>query len=169
MATAKKPAAVKKAPAVKAPAAAASVEKPLDTSSPAEGLSANTGAGLLAPGADGEVLGSENQNLPPAIVDGAGSESDGQAEASGAINTGNPAAVQPAGTLPPAGGATDEGEAPECDRVMVTSKVDGFRRGGRAWSCEATTVNLDEFTEEQLEALCNEPMLDVAFIEKGVL
>ena len=168
MATAKKPAVEKKAPAVKAPAAAASVEKPLDTSSPSKGLSADTGAGFPAPGADGGTSESENQNLPPAIVDGAGSESDGQAEASGAINTGNPAAVQPAGTLPPAGGATDE-EAPTVDRIIVTSKVDGFRRGGRAWSCEATTVNLDEFTEEQLEALCNEPMLDVAFIEKGVL
>lgn len=44
--------------------------------------------------------------------------------------------------------------------LLVTAKVDGFRRAGREWH-GSTKVRVSEFTEEQLEQLIKEPKLHV--------
>ncbi|CZT32999.1 hypothetical protein [Rhizobium sp. 9140] len=44
-------------------------------------------------------------------------------------------------------------------RVSVTSKVPGFRRGGRAHPTEKVTYPVEAFTREQLLSVLNEPML----------
>ena len=61
--------------------------------------------------------------------------------------------------------------SPEGDKVqnvatslVVSSKVEGFRRAGRAWSRTAETVSIDGFTSEQVTALLGEPMLDVVVV-----
>ena len=46
-------------------------------------------------------------------------------------------------------------------KLSITSKKDGFRRGGVAHSGEETLYDLDHFTKEQREAIENEPMLIV--------
>lgn len=53
------------------------------------------------------------------------------------------------------------GENDPVTHLMIRSTSDGFRRAGRAWSKEAVTVSVDEFTEEQIEQLLGEPMLVV--------
>lgn len=45
--------------------------------------------------------------------------------------------------------------------LSVTSKKEGFRRGGRAWSGTAETVDPGDFTAAQLKQIQNEPMLIV--------
>ena len=75
-------------------------------------------------------------------------------------------------------GDKEPGEFMAVDAVLVTSalpaaalalticsKVHGFRRAGRAWSTTAEIVSANEFTEEQVEALLAEPMLDVVVAE----
>lgn len=52
------------------------------------------------------------------------------------------------------------------DRLIVASKIEGFRRGGRAWSKASETVSMDLFNEQQLAALIEEPMLDIVFLAK---
>lgn len=49
--------------------------------------------------------------------------------------------------------------------LKVTSSQDGFRRAGRAWSTTPTVIALSEFTEEQLAALKDEPMLSVRLVD----
>jgi len=52
--------------------------------------------------------------------------------------------------------------------LRVTTKVDGFRRGGRAWhgTTELTEAQCKEmFTEEQGKALLAEPMLSVTEVD----
>ncbi|CUW41136.1 conserved protein of unknown function [Magnetospirillum sp. XM-1] len=44
--------------------------------------------------------------------------------------------------------------------IRVLSKVDGFRRGGRAWT-GSTTVPASEFTRDQVKALAAEDNLVV--------
>lgn len=44
--------------------------------------------------------------------------------------------------------------------LSVTPKREGFCRGGRCWN-GTTKVTLDEFTEEQINQIKNEPMLVV--------
>lgn len=48
--------------------------------------------------------------------------------------------------------------------LIVSAKTEGFRRAGRAWSKAETTVDADNLTEEQVEALLAEPMLNVAVV-----
>lgn len=48
--------------------------------------------------------------------------------------------------------------------LRVTTKKDGFRRGGRAW-VGSTDVPADELTKEQIAAIKDEPMLSVEEIE----
>lgn len=60
--------------------------------------------------------------------------------------------------LPPAGG-----KDPVATHVVVVARWEGFRRAGRAWRIEPTTVAVDEFSDEQLEALLGEPALSVSF------
>lgn len=45
--------------------------------------------------------------------------------------------------------------------LAVTSRRDGFRRAGRAWSAETVTVAVADFSPGQIEQLLAEPMLTV--------
>jgi len=49
--------------------------------------------------------------------------------------------------------------------IRVTSKTDGFRRGGVAHSASGVTLLVGEFTPEQLEAFLGEPELTVEVAE----
>lgn len=51
---------------------------------------------------------------------------------------------------------TEQGETV----LIVTTTIDGFRRGGRTWS-GTTEVLASEFTDEQLEQILTEPKLCV--------
>jgi len=51
--------------------------------------------------------------------------------------------------------------------IKVTTKKDGFRRGGREWH-GTTELPLTELTEEQLKQVRNESMLIVSDIEIAV-
>lgn len=57
-------------------------------------------------------------------------------------------------------------------QIQVVSAVDGFRRGGRAWSRTPTVVDTAELSAAQLEQLRAEPMLTVTEVaeaaEEGV-
>ncbi len=53
------------------------------------------------------------------------------------------------------------GETPVIVALLVTAKVDSFRRCGRTWTKEQTRVEADELSEADIEALFAEPMLDV--------
>lgn len=48
--------------------------------------------------------------------------------------------------------------------LIVSAKAEGFRRAGRAWSKAETTVSIDDFTADQVEALLGEPMLNVLIV-----
>jgi len=48
--------------------------------------------------------------------------------------------------------------------ISVTTKKDGFRRGGREWF-GTTELAIEELTEDQLEQIRNEPKLIVQDIE----
>jgi hypothetical protein len=45
--------------------------------------------------------------------------------------------------------------------LRVISKRDGFRRGGHAFGSEPKVIPLADLTEEQADAIGNEPMLFV--------
>lgn len=51
--------------------------------------------------------------------------------------------------------------ADKATHLTVRALRDGFRRAGRAWSKEETTVPLAEFDQEQVAALEAEPLLVV--------
>ncbi|MEI7614094.1 MAG: hypothetical protein WCK63_14425 [Betaproteobacteria bacterium] len=69
---------------------------------------------------------------------------------------------------PPGGGSTPQPKSKDgaVKSLMVSAKVEGFRRAGRAWSKASTTVSADEFSVDQLTALMSEPMLDVVAVEE---
>jgi hypothetical protein len=46
--------------------------------------------------------------------------------------------------------------------LVVRALRHGFRRAGRAWSETGTTICTSEFSEEQLAAILDEPMLVVS-------
>jgi len=72
---------------------------------------------------------------------------------------------QPAGaTVLPGANATVGGATSVA--IQVSSKTDGFRRAGRAWTKEPVTVPLEELSEEQVEALLQEPELTVSFLDE---
>lgn len=48
-----------------------------------------------------------------------------------------------------------------CTHLLVTARVDGFRRAGRAWPAAGVTVDISDFDDEQITALMSEPMLIV--------
>ena len=50
-------------------------------------------------------------------------------------------------------------------KIKVKSKVEGFRRAGRAWSTDEIIVESDEFTKEQIKVLKNDP--DLVVVEAG--
>lgn len=89
-------------------------------------------------------------------------------------NTSAPkASEKPADVLAPAvasaaAQATGDGAGEKLSELLaesmtVTSQIDGFRRGGIAWSRTPTTIALDDLSEEQIVAIAGEPMLDVVF------
>lgn len=45
--------------------------------------------------------------------------------------------------------------------LVISALQPGFRRAGRAWPLEETTVPVEEFSAEQVEALLAEPLLSV--------
>lgn len=45
--------------------------------------------------------------------------------------------------------------------ITVIARYAGFRRGGRAWAAEPTTVPVEEFSASQLAAIRAEPLLMV--------
>lgn len=49
--------------------------------------------------------------------------------------------------------------------LRITSKRDGFMRGGHAHPAQPTDYALDFFTEEQLKAISEEPMLSVREVD----
>ncbi len=51
-----------------------------------------------------------------------------------------------------------------CAAIVVTSEVDGFRRGGRVWSRTPKTVLLAEIDAATVAALEAEPKLTVEYI-----
>jgi hypothetical protein len=76
-------------------------------------------------------------------------------------------ARKPAAKLPSpvsGGGAGGEGAvfASLPPTLTITSSINGFRRAGRAWSSEPTTVSAAEFTPEQLAQLRAEPRLTIS-------
>jgi hypothetical protein len=46
-------------------------------------------------------------------------------------------------------------------KLSITSKREGFRRAGRAWSEAPTVVDSKDFTKAQLAAIDAEPMLQM--------
>lgn len=70
--------------------------------------------------------------------------------------------------IPLVGDATGDGTGEKLSELLaesmtVTSQIDGFRRGGIAWSRTPTTIALDELSEDQVVAIAAEPLLDVVF------
>ena len=64
---------------------------------------------------------------------------------------------------------SDKNKVKKVSGLRVTSKQDGFRRGGRAWS-GTTEIALSELSKEQLKLIRNEaksekPMLVVQDIQ----
>ena len=51
--------------------------------------------------------------------------------------------------------------------LRIVSRVEGFRRAGRAWSTQPTVVALADLTEQQRCALQGEPRLAVAVCTPG--
>lgn len=47
------------------------------------------------------------------------------------------------------------------NRIHVKARRDGFRRAGRAWPAAGVELDIADLSEEQLEAISNEPMLIV--------
>ena len=91
------------------------------------------------------------------------------AQASSATVTQPPGNLSETTGIPPKGGQDEAqgkatGEAQEPTHLIVKAQREGFARAGRRWSAEATTVAIDDFSPEQIEALVAEPMLDVAFV-----
>lgn len=68
---------------------------------------------------------------------------------------------------PAKAGAVKAGAAASGDKgsqegaFLVSAKIEGFRRAGRAWSKGQTLVGVAELSEDQLAALLAEPMLTV--------
>lgn len=60
--------------------------------------------------------------------------------------------------VPPQGGD------PIAKALIVTAKAEGFRRAGRPWSAMPETVNIGDFTADQVKALLAEPMLEVVVV-----
>jgi len=104
------------------------------------------------------------------------SETAAEVSATGVEQSTPQAALQSAvtGTTPsettsdsPFGGATADtsgASEPVVRSLIVSSRIDGFRRSGRPWSRTAETVSIDDFTEDQVKALLAEPMLDVVVV-----
>ena len=105
----------------------------------------------------------KNTSAPPAP--GNSAEVSVQGAAPSAPLSGTEAAGQSSSEalgIPPAGGVKNS--EPVAKALIVSAKAEGFRRAGRRWTAEAQTVSVDEFSQEQIEALLGEPMLDVVVV-----
>jgi hypothetical protein len=71
------------------------------------------------------------------------------------------ASAKPA-TKTSAGPTTSTGSTPGLE---VTSKMDGFRRAGIAWTKTPTFVALSDLTDEQVAQIKNEPELTVTEVD----
>lgn len=60
----------------------------------------------------------------------------------------------------PASKADNNGE-PVVVALLVTAKIDSFRRAGRHWTKQQTRVEIADLTEQEVIALYDEPMLIV--------
>lgn len=80
-----------------------------------------------------------------------------------AEGTGQPPSVTTQET-PPTGGKGKADKDIVAKSLIVSAKAENFRRSGRAWSKAETTVSIDEFTADQVEALLGEPMLNVLIV-----
>jgi hypothetical protein len=49
--------------------------------------------------------------------------------------------------------------------LIVTPHADGYRRAGRAWTREPTRVARDALSDEQLQALQDDPLIDLQVVE----
>jgi hypothetical protein len=58
-----------------------------------------------------------------------------------------------------------KGKKQKIEGLRVTSRTEGFRRAGRAWSQTPIELPSSDFTDEQIEALKADPMLVVEIIE----
>lgn len=117
-----------------------------------------TGAASAAPQASLPQAGKESEEtkaVPP--------QGDAAAAAPNVAAASTPAAAQPAKE---AKAPSPKKNQPVATALIVSSKVEGFRRAGRPWSKAAQTVSIDEFTTEQVEALLGESMLDVTVVAK---
>lgn len=54
---------------------------------------------------------------------------------------------------------------PQGGMLRIMAKRDGFRRCGRAWSAKPAEVSAEEFTQEELQTLIDEPMLVIESVE----
>ncbi|MDR2187028.1 MAG: hypothetical protein LBE62_03125 [Azonexus sp.] len=68
---------------------------------------------------------------------------------------------QPTGEATAENAAAPPSDEIKADRLLVRSSVEGFRRGGRAWSKAETEVSAADFTAEQLRQIMAEPRLTV--------
>lgn len=103
--------------------------------------SPNTSAAAV-PGNSADVLAKEAvQAASPVIASLAGHTSSDEAQVS-----------------PPVGAAK---------ALIVSAKAEGFRRAGRRWTVEAQTVDIDDFSLEQIAALLGEAMLDVVVVTES--
>lgn len=82
-------------------------------------------------------------------------------------------AENPAGGAPAAEAKTEiktGAKAAKVPGIRVVSRIDGFRRAGRGWPAVPTTVAVDQFSEDELKLIREEPNLivvDVADISAG--
>lgn len=97
---------------------------------------------------------------PPIVAGGETKNAGTGAAVVKAVATGSGSAPVALASTPP----TDEDKADKpskAARLHITARTDGFRRCGRAWPAAGVTVPADEFSAEQLDALCAEPQLVV--------
>ncbi len=104
-------------------------------------------------------------NTPPAADPG--KDANTAAAAPEQVNTppAPPAADQNQDNTPPAAPNAPSAKKAPVKALSVKSKVNGFRRAGRAWSTEATEVVLADLTADQVAQLKAEPLLTVTEIE----
>lgn len=117
------------------------------SASKAKPVTKNTSAAAAAaPGNNADVLATEAAKaVSQAIAPQAGQTSNDEAK-----------------SIPPAGAKKSDEVVAKA--LVVSAKADGFRRSGRRWTVEAQTVDIDEFSADQVEALLAEPMLDVVVV-----
>jgi len=106
---------------------------------------------------------------PTAEVSAAGAASAAPLAPTPDLVTGSSVSSKITDTPPSGDGAENKagqpsGNDPVVHSLIVSAKVDGFRRAGRRWGATPETVSADVFTKAQIEALLAEPMLSVVVV-----